>query len=603
MARRFIPFAMLALLLGATVWAVSFSRLPPADFVFVNETEIKSVDPAIVTGHPESRIIRELYECLVNWDPKTLQPAPGVAERWDVSEDLRTYTFHLRENALWSDGTPVTAEDFHWSYQRFLHPETAAVYAYQLYYVQGAEKYTESQIKVGDPVEIELTEPVPGAPEFARGQVVYGRLLEQREPASKDEKPRYIVELSAGRKEAFQQEAEDARDFKWLLYDFREVGIRVIDRYTLELKLDHPTPYFLQLTGFHPLAPVNRKCVETYGYPGWTKPERIVTNGPYRLKERRIRDRIRLVKSETYWNRENVHFKVVDALAVESQVTALNLYETGQCDWIPKSPNTIIPDLRGRSDFHSHPYLTTYFYRINTTRPPMNDPRVRQALNLALDKREIVDKVTRGGEAPATSFVPPGIKDYVPGTCAQRDVEEARRLLAEAGYPGGRGFPKFEILYNTLESHRAIAELIQFQWKVALNIDVSLANQEFSVFLAHVRQMQYDAARAAWIADYADPNTFLGMFVTGGENNQTGWSNTEYDALIEAAKSQPDPRKRFEIFRQAETILMTELPIIPMYYYMASELVRPDIRGFHPNGLNVHPIHAMWRERSVVSGQ
>ena len=352
MVRKLVPLTALALFLGATVWAVSFGRLPPADFVFVNESEIKTVDPAIVTGHPESRIIRELYECLVNWDPETLQPVPGVAERWDISDDLRTYTFHLRENALWSDGTPVTAEDFHWSFQRFLHPETAAEYAYQLYYVKGAKRYTERQIKVGDPVEIELTDAVPGAREYARGQVVYGKLLELHEPASKEEKPRYVVELADGRKETFQQgdwPTDEVRDFKWLLYDFREVGIRVIDTYTLELQLEHPTPYFLQLTGFHPLAPVNRKCVETYGYPGWTKPENIVTNGPYRLKERRIRDRIRLVKSETYWNRAKVHFNVVDALAVESLVTALNLYETGQCDWIPKAPTTIIPDLRGRA--------------------------------------------------------------------------------------------------------------------------------------------------------------------------------------------------------------------------------------------------------------
>jgi oligopeptide transport system substrate-binding protein len=601
MARRLVPFASLALFLGATVWAVSFGRLPPADFVFVNETEIKTVDPAIVTGHPESRIIRELYECLVNWHPETLEPVPGVAERWEVSDDLRTYTFHLRKNALWSDGTPVTAEDFRWSYQRFLHPETAAEYAYQLYYVKGASKYTERKLKIGDPVEIELPEPVPGTPEYARGKVVYGKLLHLGEPASEDEKPRYTVELADGSQEVFQQEADDARDFKWLLYDFREVGIRIVDRFTLVIELNNPTPYFLQLLGFHVLAPVNRKCVETYGYPGWTKPENIVSNGPYRLRERRIRDRIRLVKSETYWNRENVNFNVVDALAVESLVTALNLYETGQCDWIPKSPNTIIPDLRGRPDFHSGPLLVTYYYRINTTRPPMNDLRVRQALNLALDKQEIVDKVTRGGEAPATSFVPPGMKGYVPGRCAARDVEEARRLLAEAGYPGGQGFPKIEILYNTLESHRSIAELIQSQWKAALNIDVGLSNQEWSVFLAHIRQLQYDTARAGWIGDYADPNTFLDMFVTDGENNQTGWGNAEYDALIEAAQSEADPQQRFEIFRKAETILMTELPIIPMYYYTSSELVRPDIGGFYANIQDVHPISAMWRKKPVVS--
>ena len=596
LVRKLVPLVLAGLVVAATVWAVSFGSLPPADFTFCNETEIKTVDPAIVTGNPEGRIIRELFECLVNWHPETLEPIPGVAERWDLALDQVTYTFHLRENALWTDGTPVTAHDFHWSYQRFLHPETAAEYAYQLWYVAGAEEYTKRKVEIGQPVEIELTEKLPGALKYARGKVVHGKLLEIENADGEPEERVYVVELADGQQQRYSKSSDndDAINYRWLLPDFGQVGIRVIDDHTLEIKLKHPVPYFVQLTGFYPLSPVNRRCVETFGYPAWTKPENIVTNGPFLLSERRIRDRIRLTKNPQYWNAQNVRLNVVDALAVDSATTALNMYETGQCDWVPKVPNTVIPYLRGRADFVSKPYLSVYYYRLNTTKPPLDDPRVRRALNLALDKQEIVDKVARGGEVPAVSFVPPGIKNYEPGTCGTRNVEEARRLLAEAGYPNGEGFPKIEILYNTMDSHRSIAELIQSQWKETLGIDAGLANQEWGVFLGSVRQLKYNAARAGWTGDYVDPNTFLDMFVTGGENNQTGWGNAEYDRLIEQAQQERDAQQRLELFRQAETILMDELPILPLYYYVASELVRPNVRGWYPNVQDIHPISALW---------
>jgi oligopeptide transport system substrate-binding protein len=588
--------------LAATLWAMSFSQLPPADFTFCNETEIKTVDPAIVTGNPEGRVIRELFECLVNWHPQTLEPIPGVAKQWSVSDDQLVYTFSLRTDALWSDGTPVTAEDFHWSYQRFLHPETAAEYAYQLWYVDGAEKYTRRQLAAGDAVEIEIMEKAAGALPHARGRSVYGKLLEIDKGAGNDQEPTYIVELADGSTVRYRKSGGDgATPFRWLLSDFRNVGITIKDSHTIEFRLKHPVPYFVRLLGFYPLSPVNRRCIETHGYPGWTKPANIVSNGPFLLAERRIRDRIRLVKNPKYWNRKAVSFDIVDALAVDSSTTALNLYETGQCDWIPKVPNTIIPELRGREDFVSKPFLSTYYYRLNVTRPPLDDPRVRRALNLALDKQEIVDKVARGGEVPATSYVPPGIEGYEPGRCGERNVEEARRLLAEAGYPGGRGMPKIEILYNTMDSHRSIAELIQSQWKEALGIDVGLANQEWSVYQSSVRQLHYDVARAGWTGDYVDPNTFLDMYVTGGENNQTGWSHQRYDELIDLAQGEPDAQQRFAYFQQAEEILMEELPILPLYYYVASELVRPGLSGFYPNVQDVHPIAPMSWDNSQAA--
>lgn len=645
--RKLAPLVAMALALAAIGWAVSFGTLPPADFTFSNDTEIKTVDPAIVTGQPEGRIIRCIFEGLINWDPETLQPIPGVSELPEISNDGRTYTFRLRHNARWSDDSPVTAHDFVWSNRRMLHPETAAEYSYELWYIVGARDFTTAKVAPGKAVEIELHEQPEGSLPYASGTILRGRLLRIESPDGRvlaDAKPQpdvtdpdtpadsvettdvavppsdaahaevaqdksadadkvYIVEID-GREERFSQSgAEGTRDYKWLLPDFEEVGIHALDDHTLRIDLIDPTPYFTQLMGFYPLFPVNRRCVETHGYPMWTKPENIVTNGPYLLAERRIRDRVRMVKNPLYWDRDNVHFNVVDALSLQSTVTALNLYMTGEVDYIPQTPATVVPELlaQQRPDFTPAPYLGTYYFRLNVDRPPLDNKLVRQALNLATDKREIVEKVTRAGQIPARSFVPAAIQDYMPyepGECGEYDVERARQLLAEAGYPGGKGCPRIYILYNTHETHKAIAEVLQSQWKKNLGIDVALENQEWSVYQSQTRQMEYWVSRAAWIGDYVDPITFLNMFVTDGANNQTGWGNARYDELIEATQHESDQTKRLAQFHEAEQILMDEMPIIPIYFYVSLDMVRPYVKGFYANIQDVHPIQGMSIDRA-----
>ncbi len=536
--KSFIPYFAVAAVLAAIIWAVSFGTLPPADFTFCNGDEIKTVDPAIVTGAPEGRIINALFEGLTRWNPKTLEPEPAVAASWDISDDKLTYTFHLRKNARWSDDTQVTADDFVWSWRRFLHPATGAEYAYELWYIVGAEEFTTGKIKS----------------------------------------------------------------------DFSSVGIKALDRQTLQVQLKHPVPYFLSLVGFYPMFPVNQRCVRKHGYPAWTKPENIVCNGPFRLKFRRIRDRIRLVKSDTYWDRDNVRLNVIDALAVSSSTTMLNLYMTGRADWITTVPVEVIPELmkRPEGDFTPSPFLAVYYYVVNTTKPPLDDKRVRQALALAIDKQQIVDKVARAGQQPARSLVPTEIRkyiDYIPAECGQYNIEEAGRLLAEAGYPGGRGMPKVEILYNTSENHKAIAELLQAQWKRALGVDVRLRNQEWTTYLNSRRQKKYQIARAGWIGDYVDPNTFLDMFVTDSPQNHTGWSNTEYDRLIDFAQQEPDEKKRLAYFHRAERILMDEMPVIPIYFYVSTSMVRSYVKGFYPNIQDVHPLRAIWIEGKGEGGR
>ncbi|WP_347243625.1 peptide ABC transporter substrate-binding protein [Thermogutta sp.] len=625
MTGRFIvAYGVIVLGVIGLVWAFWRPGEPPADFSFCNGTEIKTVDPALVTGQPEGRVVWAIFEGLTTYDPKTLAPRPGVAESWEISEDKRVYTFHLRKNAYWSDGTPITAEDFHWSFRRLLHPETASEYAYELWYVVNAEKYTSGQVQVGDPVEIELEEKPPGARPYASGVILRGRIVAiELGPTGTNENqaetsPVYVVEIN-GRKEYFQKPEREgqpprdprARAYRWLLFDFEHVGIKVLDRFTLQMTLNHPVPYFLQIIGFFPMMPVPRHCVEKYGYPAWTKPENIVSNGPFMLQYRRIRDRIRLVKNPWYWDRENVRLNTVDVLAAESAITGLNLYMTGAADWIPVVPNEVVGELlrQKRSDFQPAPYLAVEYYIVNTRRPPLDDLRVRRALGLAIDKREIINRILQTGQEPALSFVPSSIAKYIPYQPPQMpdyDPAAARRLLAEAGYPGGKGFPKIEILYNTHESHQAIAELVQAQWKRNLGINVRLQNQDWARYLASRRQGEFWVARAGWIADYLDPNTFLEMMTTGNPNNHGRWSNAEYDRLISQAQVEVDEQRRLAYFGEAETILLQEMPILPLYFPVTRAMVRPYVHGYYGNVLDIHPLKSIWvdvskkgRERDV----
>ena len=514
----------------------------------------------------------------------------------------------------------MTADDFVWSWQRMLHPETGSEYSYQLYYVVNAEQYNLAKVQVGERVEVELKDRSDPLQAFPRGTIKRGilkRITKPQESSSTKDSDKtaskeqwiYQVEVkpikngkvnwdAAGELQTFSQQPPSGSTVDHtchhVLIDFdSSVEIRAIDAQTLVIKLKKPTPYFKQLLAFYPLYPVNRKCVEKFGAPNWTKPENIVTNGPYCLEFRRIRDRLRLTKNPYYWDAKNVSLETIDALAITSYTTSLNMYINGQLDWSPTMPNTIMDLLRKRKDFVTAPFMAIYFYRINVERPPLDKKLVRQALNLAINKQLICDQITAAGQQPARSFVPPQLSGYSGQQCGPHDVARARQLLAEAGYPNGKGFPKIQILYNTSDSHQEIAEFIQQEWKENLGIEIELRNLEWATFLDTLNQRDYSVSRSGWIGDYPDPNTFLDMFLTGGANNQTNWSNSAYDNLIEAAKSESDASKRMEILQQAEGILMSELPIIPIYFYVSTNLVNPRVKGFSGNIQDVHPLHIL----------
>ena len=606
--RTWFPLLLIVLALSGVAWAVLRVQLPPADFTFVNESEVATVDPALITGVPEGRICSAIFEGLTRNRSDNLEPEPGVAASWEISDDRRTYTFHLRPDARWSNGDPVTARDFQYSLRRLLDPMTASRYAYLAWYIKNAKRYTSgsSGIDAGDPVEVELNPPAD-VPNTVRGKLLFGILV--RIDAKTSTRNRVFV-VRIDRKDQ-QFEAADLGESlpagietcRQVLLDSRELGIRVVDDLTFEIELDNPTPYWLDLLAFYPLAPVHQGCIEEFGAPAWTRPENIVTNGAFLLTERRLRDRIRLTRSPMYWDRDHVRVNVIDALSIDDRTTAVNLYLTGKADWVTVPPPVVIRQFLAqkpaRNDMKPVSQLTTYYYMVNTTRPPVNDVRIRRALSLALDREEITRVATAAGEVPAFSLVPPAMPGYKGQPFPPRNPELARELLAEAGYPGGRGFPKLEIHYNTDQGHQAIAELARKQWQRELGINVTLRNEEWASAQNSQQQMDYMLSRRSWGGDYLDPNTFLDLFVTGGENNSTGFSNAEYDQLIADAAREPDEAKRMHMLERAERILMDQLPIIPIYYYVSKNLVRPYVRGWYNNLQDLHPLNTIWIDHTV----
>ena len=283
------------------------------------------------------------------------------------------------------------------------------------------------------------------------------------------------------------------------------------------------------------------------------------------------------------------------ALTIDDNDVAYTKYLNGEVDWIRAVPTPKIDEIKKHPDFFAFPYLGTYFYRFNVTRKPFDDVRVRRAFLLAVDREVICRDITKAGETPSGGHVPPGIPGYTTTLRPTFDRGEARRLLSDAGFPDGKGFPKVDLLYNTSESHKQIAEAVVQMWKENLGVTVGLYNTEWKVYLDEVDHLNYQVARAGWIADYADPKTFLDMFVTGGGNNNTGWSLPAYDERIGKADRESDPKHRMELFQEAERILCAEeVPILPIYYYVNKGMLRPTVQGWYPNALDHHPFQYLW---------
>jgi oligopeptide transport system substrate-binding protein len=381
--------------------------------------------------------------------------------------------------------------------------------------------------------------------------------------------------------------------------DTSTVAIKALDDHTLRVELVNPTPFFLELCAYATQAIVHKATVEKYG-DRWLQSKSAPTSGAYELVSWRLNDRVRVRKNTNYWDAANTQLGVVDFLPVTLASTALNLYDTHQADVIWDKdlvPSEILDLLLKRPDFHSFTNFASYFMRMNTTRKPFHDARVRKAFSMSIDRQRLVEKVTRGGETPANFLVPNCLPFYQSPEGLGYDVEQARKLLAEAGYPNGEGFPRIEYTFSTGRDHEKIAVEMKDMWKKALNVDVGLRAVEFKVWLRLQSALDYDLIRSSWVGDYSDPNTFLDLFMSNNPNNRTGWKNAAYDELIRRANSLPDRAARVKLLRQAERVLIAEeAPIAPLYVYNGFNFWDPKkIGGIHMNIRDEHPIHAIRR--------
>ena len=490
------------------------------------------LDPHLITGLPEINVVSTLFEGLVAEDPVDLHPVPGVAESWDISPDGLTYTFHLRANARWSNGDPVTAQDFSNSIRRVLTHTLAADYATMLYVLVNAAAYHQG-----------------------------------------------------------------------LLADFSQVGVATPDARTVRLTLAHPAEYFLSLLSHPAWFPVYLPALEKAGPPGqrgskWTRPGRLVGNGPFVLTQWKPGEVIVVAKSPTYWDAATVRLHAIHfhpAADVESEERA---FRAGQLHLTESLPVSKVDTYKREQSgvLKISPFLDTYFYRLNTTRPGLADVKVRQALALAVDRAAIVEKITRGGQQPADSFTPPQVREYHPAEPLQEDFERARQLLVQAGHPGGRGLPPLEIMINSSGNHRAIAEAIQEMWRRELGLEVRVNNMEQATLLANRRTLDYQILRSDWAGDYLDATTFLKVFTSDSSNNHTGWKNAAYDRLLHEAERTAGLAARQALLQRAEAILLKEVPIIPIYFFTTVRLVHPAVHGWHPTLLDRHPYKYVWLE-------
>ena len=506
---------LVVLCLPATVFSQGIFRIG-------NGAEPQSLDPHLITGVPEHRIYQSLFEGLVTYDIKTADPVPGTAESWTISKDGLTYTFKLRKNAVWSDGTPITAKTVVDSWLRCLNPETAAGYASMVTgIVKGAKDYNTKK----------------AGPEA--------------------------------------------------------VAIKALDDTTFQMTLDAPAPYALEMLAHYAFAIVPVHAIQKFG-KDWTKPQNWVSNGPFVLAEWKPQDKVVAKKNPKYWNAAGVKLDQVVYYPIDDNNTAFNMYLKGELDWQQTVPLDRIAEVRKRPDFQNVPRLGTYYFLFNHTKPPFNDGRIRKAFSMAIDRKELVEKVTRGGEVPALAYCPP-MAGYQPPAGFKENVEEAKKLLASAGFPGGKGLPKIAILYNTSEAHKKVCEYLQQKWEQTLGVKVEIVNQEWKTYLDTRRGGKmggFELARAGWIGDYKDPYNFLFMWLSDNfDFNDGRYYSPAYDALVNKANTMAAGPARMKVFQQAEKILIEEdHAILPIYYYATLNMIdRAKWDGWYPNIMDVHP--------------
>ena len=597
-----------------------------------NGAEPQSLDPHIATSVGAHHILAALIEGLGGEDPVDLHPIKsGAAEDWSVATNIIdqveykltavegdaalnnlsvftkqhsqiVFTFTLRPEARWSNGDPVTGRDFEYSYRRMLNPKLAAQYSYMLHVFNNAKLFNE-----GRKCEGLWLLPKKGEP-TRRAHVAHPAEWEKLTPKGR------LRALQSLRPEQEDQDAicpfcaKKLQPLDWEDWARANVGVKAVDARTLKLTLENPTPYFLELLNHYSFWPVHEQTVEKFGArilrgTGWARPASFVGKGPFILDEWSINARIVVRRNPDYWGWANADgtLQEIRFCPIESPDTEERAFRARFLHHTQTVPPHRLDSLRANwpDELHIDTYLGVYFYRLNTKPPkshpkdqpwPLADRDVRRALALAINRKDLIDYVLKAGQQPAYYYTPRGTGGFVAQDQFKYDLKEAKRLIA--GYLKRKGLdelPEIELKFNTSESHKKVAVAIQEMWRSELGIKVALDNQEWKVFLKTTEMMDYEIARAGWIGDYNDPNTFLDMWVTDGGHNNTGWSSQRYDDLIRLAAAEADPKKRYEYFHECEKILGDEMPMLPIYIYVRSSLRHPSVRGWYPTVLDHHP--------------
>jgi len=503
-----------------------------------NNAEPQSLDPHKATSVSDGRIISSMLEGLVRPDPKdTSLMLPAVAERWESNASATEWIFYLRKNAKWSDGRPVKASDFCYSYQRLLHPEFAGKYASMLYPIKGAESYN-------------------------RGKSPW-----------------------------------------------ETVGVEALDAHRLKITLEGATPQLLQLMLHFTWFPVPAHIIEAEGgmldrRSPWTRVGKWVGNGAYKLKEHRFNHYLEVEASPTYWRKDEVKNKGIRFMPIVNGYTETRMFFDDKLHITNNVPPEMISfaKRKGGASYTQTPYYCTIFYRLNTNRPPLNDPRIREALSLAIDREMLVEKIVRGAGEAASSFTPPSrnfklqphdlpLRQQAPTQLERSKL--ARDLLAEAGFPEGKDFPILELMTTSREAQRIMAECIQAFWLEELGIRVEIRVNEWTAYKVAQQAGDYDISSSAWSGDYLDPASFVELWRSGGGNNSTGWGNADFDAALRDAQQSSSPEQRLKALLRAERIMLSAQPVIPLYWSHRCYLVRPEVKGFHPSLLETQPLDAV----------
>ncbi|MDE3838221.1 ABC transporter substrate-binding protein [Bacillus methanolicus] len=494
----------------------------PQEFRVNIKTEPFSLHPGLANDSVSGNVLHQTFEGLTRID-KNGEPQPAMAEEITTSDDLTKYTFKIREDAKWTNGDPVTAQDFVYAWKWALDPKNESQYAYQLYYIKGAQAANEGK----------------------------GSL--------------------------------DA------------VGVKAIDDKTLEVTLENPTPYFLELTAFYTYFPVNSKIAEKN--PKWhtNAGDQYTSNGPFKMVEWSHSDKIVLEKNENYWDADSVKLEKIEMYMINEPNTELSMFDNGDLDWAGKPfgelPTDVLPQLKDEGKLHVEPIAGTYWYKFQTEKPPLNNVNIRKALAYAINRKAIVENITQGGEIPAMAAVPPSMfKENEKGYFKDHDVKKAKEFLAkglkELGLKDVSELPPITLSYNTDEAHQKIAQAIQDMWKKDLGIKVTLDNAEWNVYIDKLHSGDYMIGRMGWLGDFNDPINFLELYRDkNGGNNDTFWENAEFKQLLINSQKESDPEKRLQMLKDAEEIFIDEMPVAPIYFYTNTWVQKDNLKGAVMSGL------------------